>query len=404
MQDMNEPRHHRIDDIEALRAFAVLFTIIGHVRRLLFWGGDVSTYFDGYGAWWAGVDLFFCISGFVIARDLLNRLSHAQTRDAYWRTAIAFWIKRIFRILPTSWLWIAIILVASLIFRNVHTFSPFNVALEEFTAVIVHAQNFHEWACFAHKDLPRCNAAAPWWSLSLEEQFYLVFPVLIFVTRKYLTQILICLVLVQTFIPRHPGDFLFYIRTDAIALGVLLAIFSSSSIYAPLDPIFMRRRVFAFPIISLAMLLIFTLAWRWQTFDAVPYSTGMIAFVSLFLVWIASYNRNYIARANPARALLLWTGSRSFAIYIIHWPMMNFVQTFWRYVEPSGTVFDGRYSFRFLALWIVATIAFAELNFRFVEQPLRRKGREIARRFESDAREARHESRDYEAEGVGSNV
>lgn len=72
---MNKIQASKINDIEALRAIAVLITIADHFGSLFTWGNDTLHKIDIYFGFWTGVDLFFAISGFVIARDLLVRLS-----------------------------------------------------------------------------------------------------------------------------------------------------------------------------------------------------------------------------------------------------------------------------------------------------------------------------------------
>lgn len=95
----------RIDDIEVLRGIAVAITFYAHVGASLFvWGDSTHKFLLQYLDFWAGVDLFFVISGFVIARDLLPRLRTAINTQDFWRITIAFWIRRAFRILPSAWL------------------------------------------------------------------------------------------------------------------------------------------------------------------------------------------------------------------------------------------------------------------------------------------------------------
>ncbi|WP_183716429.1 acyltransferase family protein [Paraburkholderia tropica] len=370
-----------MDDIEVLRAIAVIFTLVGHLVRLIPWSSNPIYATGKYGAWWAGVDLFFCISGFVIARDIIGRLEAARNSRQFWRVTAAFWIKRIFRIWPTSWLWMTVILVASLALRKTDTFAPFPQALLDFTASAIQMQNFHAWICASSGHLMQCDAAAPWWSLSLEEQFYIALPLTTLLLGKRLRYALLAIVAVQFFLPRTPASFLYYIRTDAIALGVLLAMFRTMPFPLKLEPTFMSKKKYAIPVLAVCLLLLFMLANAKTTREVTPSATGLIASISLLLVGTASYNRNYIARTGIAHKALLWVGSRSYAIYLIHWPMMDFTHAFWRYVEPAGTTFGSNYSMRFFLVWIALTAIAAELNYRFIEMPLRHRGKKIAQKI-----------------------
>jgi peptidoglycan/LPS O-acetylase OafA/YrhL len=77
----------RNPEIEVLRGVAVMLVILNHVEVLLPWHHGLG--WDFGGGLWCGVDLFFCISGYVIARSLLPRLRGASG-EAFWREAGAF--------------------------------------------------------------------------------------------------------------------------------------------------------------------------------------------------------------------------------------------------------------------------------------------------------------------------
>ena len=88
----------RIDDIEILRAFAVILVIVEHMHFNLFaWNTPALAGFYRYFGGWTGVDLFFAISGFVIARDLVPRLHAAGGRENYCSITLIFWVRRFWR-------------------------------------------------------------------------------------------------------------------------------------------------------------------------------------------------------------------------------------------------------------------------------------------------------------------
>src|ERR1700733_11104579 len=114
-----------IGDIEVLRAIAVLFVICAHLPYLLFWGPRRLNLIFEYVTLWGGVDLFFAVSGFVIARNLMPKLQQASIDGNVWTVAGGFWIRRAFRILPTAWLWLIFGLIASVSFNRSGVFSTF---------------------------------------------------------------------------------------------------------------------------------------------------------------------------------------------------------------------------------------------------------------------------------------
>jgi len=379
---MNSNSSGRIDDIEALRAVAILITIFGHLQYLFSENAMLHTA-DMYFGLWSGVDLFFAISGFVISRDLLSRLDKAKDSETFWRASFAFWIRRIYRIWPTSWLWITVFAVGALIFREPHYFGYFSRALSDFSAVAMQVANFHFWSCMNSAIPNQCGSANVWWSLSLEEQFYIFLPLAALLFRKKLPYALGAIVLVQIFIPRPIWSLLWSIRTDAICLGVLLAIFSRHPIYQIVEPKFMAKSFYAISVVAILIFLLIDLPSDWAgKINPVPFSTGLVAIVSVALVLIASYNKGYIVRNQYVKAVLMWIGSRSYALYLIHYPAIPMTLIICRYIEPSGTAFEPSDTLRYFVVWLCLLLGLSELNYRFVETPLRRKGRQIALRME----------------------
>lgn len=373
----------RIDDIEALRAVAVLFTIFYHTSALIRWDIPSIDHVRRFLTFWTGVDLFFAISGFVIARDLLDKLDTNGFSERFCRVTLAFWIKRVYRILPTSFLWASITLLASVALRHTDLMHSVQANVADFAAVVAQVYNFHWSLC--HEPY-QCGDMGPWWSLSLEEQFYIVLPVAALVFRKRLPYVLVVIVIAQFFVHRTPATLLMFVRSDALCLGVLLAIFSRHPLYKIVEPTVLKRQRFALPIVALLVFLLAALPEDGpEKLVIVSFSTGLVALTSAALVFIASFNRDYIIRGAFAKAVFVWIGTRSYALYLIHVPAAFATRAFWRFVEPSGTVFGPRYNLRFLLVWAVTTVILVEFNYRFVEQPLRKRGRDVAKRVEIGA-------------------
>src|SRR5271168_83153 len=133
----------RIDDIEVLRGLSVLMILASHLRQSLipwgvpWWDHIIKYYFD----LWPGVDLFFAISGFVIARTLLPSLA-ASPHPA--RTMAAFWVRRFWRLIPSAWTWLGVILIASVVFNRSGAFDAFHTNFESVIAGMLSVANFRE--------------------------------------------------------------------------------------------------------------------------------------------------------------------------------------------------------------------------------------------------------------------
>ncbi len=380
------PDHGRIDDIELLRAVAIIFVLIQHIPGTLFpWlppfgAGLLYTYFGG----WDGVDLFFAISGFVIARSLMPSLAAAENVTAYLNAAVAFWVRRAWRLLPSAWLWLAISLTATVAFNRSGVLGSFRACFEGAVAAILDVANFRMLLVFVNRF--EFGVTDPYWSLSLEEQFYFLFPFLILLSGRRLRLVAGTGVLLQLFIPRIGigagmlASLLNNVRSDAILLGVLIAIWSTHPTYRLFEPVFLKRR----PLVG-AMLfagLVVLLAAAGAVFlHIVPFQTGLVALISALMVLIASYNKNYFWPDGLVKQVMLWFGTRSYAVYLIHFPAYAFTREIWYRLQPPGTVFTDRFALRFGYTAAILLVVLAELNYRLIEVPLRRRGARIAKRI-----------------------
>jgi peptidoglycan/LPS O-acetylase OafA/YrhL len=79
--------------------------------------------------------------------------------------------------------------------------------------------------------------------------------------------------------------------------------------------------------------------------------------------------------------VLLWFGSRSYAIYLIHIPAFLSAREIWFRLQPPGTIFTDRFGIRFTYTAAILLLVSVELSYRFVEVPLRRRGAQIAKRI-----------------------
>lgn len=155
---------HILPEIQALRALAVLLVVVFHLWPERLAGGYV------------GVDVFFVISGFLISSHLMREVQ--RTGGVSLRR---FWARRIARLLPAAFLVLAVTLVLVLVFMPQTTWQQ---AMSEIGASAVYVQNwllaFNATDYFAAEQDP--SAVQHYWSLSVEEQFYLVWPVVVLAT------------------------------------------------------------------------------------------------------------------------------------------------------------------------------------------------------------------------------
>ena len=357
----------------------MLLVVLEHAHgNLIAWPNAAFDTFNRHFNGAAGVDLFFAISGFVIARVLLPRLAACNNHAAFIRTSIAFWIRRAWRILPSAWLWLAIILTATWGFNRSGAFGSFDATAAGSIAAVLQFYNLHFAHCFMSYD---CGANFFYWSLSLEEQFYLVLPLLIFLCRRHprgLVTVLIGLVLLQLLTQRSLLGVTF--RTDALLLGVLIAIAASRNGERRQMPNLLVPPRFIRSPLTLALLAAIAAAAT-SDWTFAPYRFGIVALLSAFLVWLASFDASYLMATSPTKRVLLWIGSRSYAIYLIHVPAFFATRELWFRSAAPGTTFDASWTLPFVLSAVTLIGVLAELNYRLVESPLRQHGTTIAARY-----------------------
>jgi peptidoglycan/LPS O-acetylase OafA/YrhL len=190
----------RIPQLDGLRAVAILAVILNHTLHIPLT--------------WVGVDIFFVLSGFLITGILLERKTGSPTTGGYFHY---FYSRRAFRILPA---YLLTLVVYSIIFTP--------TAFRPWPLFAFFGMNLHEF--FPH---PYVLAPLPLWSLAVEEQFYLVWPVIILlVSEKVLLRLALAAVLLTPLLralctPLFPSMFFIYIltpfRADLLCAGAVLA-------------------------------------------------------------------------------------------------------------------------------------------------------------------------------------
>ena len=212
----NESR--RISGLDGLRGIAVLFVLMEHGAYSLFRLDWPPTPYIGNGA--LGVSIFFVLSGYLIYE--LSAREFEKTGVFNWK---AFYLRRILRIFPCFYAYLIVVLIlAGLglltltrpVFLSVATFSL------NYRHVWDHSTELYNYYVIGH-----------YWTLALEEQFYLTWPLLMFLlARKRLLPLMAAVIILAPFIRTFcyfvtPGSraqigMMFHTGFDSIAMGVLL--------------------------------------------------------------------------------------------------------------------------------------------------------------------------------------
>ena len=154
------------EDINGLRAIAVLAVVFYHAELELFKGG------------WLGVDIFFVISGYLISNIIISELNE---RTFSFKT---FYLRRVRRILPVFYFICILISLISIFSFNYEKLVEFSKSL---LAAISFISNFYfSNLDFYTYDPIKYSFLVHTWSLAIEEQFYLIFPIVLFFIFKKL--------------------------------------------------------------------------------------------------------------------------------------------------------------------------------------------------------------------------
>ncbi|HXA14599.1 MAG TPA: acyltransferase [Opitutaceae bacterium] len=204
---------------------------------------------------------------------------------------------------------------------------------------------------------------------------------LFFVRTRYLIPVLVAAFFAQVFVSRPDGfdpyhtSLLWFVRTDALILGVLIAFWKKHRSYRTGEPCFLRHSFLSLPLVGLCILL---LAMIPASREAAPVSTGLAAIISGLLVLMASYDQNYILQPSRFKTAMVWVGSRSYSIYLIHVTCHSFIMEF----KKSAGIAEGSMASVVLTLACIPIILIvAEANYRFIETRFRRIGRRMADDF-----------------------
>jgi peptidoglycan/LPS O-acetylase OafA/YrhL len=355
----NQPAHGKIQDIECLRAFAILFTLLAHFRFMYDRQPSWVDAMDRNVAFWCGVDLFFVISGFVIAKSLIPQILDPQSSRI--TVLCKFWYKRAFRLLPSAWAWAGIgTIVIALFYREQlyrHSF--------DLVAALLQVYNWHSYACQIGQAKCSYMAVGVYWSLSLEEQFYIVLPIMLALLRGRMKWVTLALFFIG--VPMHTWSPVFanFFRWEAFCVGILLAwLHTNRSAYEKIGDEFFSR------------LGGFRLLLGWMCLITLPVLAGghiigpsypLIALSSGFLVLMASYDRNFLGLPSVVRRLLSYIGGRSYSAYLVHSSIFLVI----RHYMPQ----DDKSPLAHLLIALAATVVvfiISELNYHLIEARFRR--------------------------------
>jgi peptidoglycan/LPS O-acetylase OafA/YrhL len=343
--------------LDGLRALAVIGVFLYHAHAYEVGGDGVLP--GGF----FGVDLFFVLSGYLITSILLIEWEHHRQIDL-----LRFWGRRARRLFPA----VIVVVLAALVLAAIFGRDDLSHTRSDTFSSLFYFNNWHQIVAngsyFNRIGSP--SLLRHFWSLAVEEQFYIVWPLLlvpglIFLGRRWLP-----LAVAAGIAASAAGMWLLYngpdsdpsrvyYGTDTRAFLLLMGI-ELALVWPYLERI--RRSLPVLELLGLAALGL--TVWLFATiedFDPVIYQGGDLAAAFCFAVLIGAvaHPRTMLGKAFGV-APLRWVGERSYGMYLWHWPIIV--------LTPPGGWWTG---WKLVTAQAVLTVAAAALSFRFIEQPIR---------------------------------
>ena len=295
--------------LDGLRGIAILAVIFRHNFDFL--------QATKYG--WIGVDLFFVLSGFLITGILLK----TKTQKNYLAN---FFVRRILRIFPLYYGAIILFFVlaaAAEQLRDQYSFYFVNQGMVWF-----HLQN---WLYITKSAPTHRGMFIHFWSLSLEEQFYLVWPFVMLARKqtRHLARLTIIILLASivfrfvTWASLENGDLNHYLqhmlRINGLCVGSLVAIWRTSSDETAKKKIFQLAAILLF-LHAIAFLLSKLVFKTFPHFSIFGFSSIAVLFGMLLIILIEK--RNKLTKMIFENKPLMGIGKISYGLYVFHWPIL----------------------------------------------------------------------------------
>ena len=319
----------RVASLDGLRAVSILTVIVAHFAT----AGSAPKFFSRYGVF--GVQVFFVISGYIITTLLLREHERFGAIDLK-----AFYLRRFFRIVPAAYCYLAVIF--AFYWR---AFTPVNIL-----SVLTFTSNY---------DLGRPPFVAQLWSLGVEEQFYILWPITLSIFFHQRMRILVWAICVSplfilAFHFLHWNDYrgvAFPTTYDSLALGCLAAVLAPR-----LEFLGSRWFVLSGPL---------ALLFQWPL-----WTTKISGLMHVFLLWPATHvciavfmvhaiqRKYWLLNAKP----VVWIGVLSYSLYLWH----------------DAFIAEPRLVTRFPVFWILGS---ATASYYLIERPflrLRKRKQRVA--------------------------
>lgn len=338
-------------EIDGLRAIAVISVIIYHLNENWLSGGFL------------GVDIFFVISGFLITGIIITEIQQNSF------SLKQFYTRRIKRIYPA---FITVMALVSFIASAIFIYNDFNKLRKTIELAIAFLSNFYLGLTQGYFDLSANeNPVLHIWSLAVEEQYYLIFPlILILAYKKFreikvlfiITLILFFILLATSFVSAnfykevlHQPNiyYLSNLRFPELLVGSLLAIYHNLSASKQASKL----------IAILSTLLLFSCLFLMNNNIAfIPGVTLILPCIFTALI-IHTTSQNNIVKLCLSNKAIVFIGKISYSLYLYHWIFIAFAYYITGSKQIQGIT---------VLIVVILTIIFSITSYYLIEQPIRK--------------------------------
>ena len=350
--------HYYRPDIDGLRAIAVISVVLYHAFPTIIYSGFI------------GVDIFFVISGFLISSIIFKKLHKNNF------SFLDFYSRRIRRIFPS----LLTIMIFCLFFGWLYlTADELKYLSKHLAAGSTFSSNFLLWSESGYFDKEaHLKPLLHLWSLAIEEQFYILYPLILYSLWRFKLSfpIVICLLLVLSFTAN-----IFFINTDKIAVfynpltriwellsGSLLAYLT---VYKTDYKKFLLNKKISinsnfFQLYKLDLFSLLGIIFFIISFIVINPERNFPGYISLLIIlgtcfFVVAGPNAFINKHILSNRLLVFFGLISFPLYLWHWILFTFSRMITG--DSLGTTF--------LIILITLSILLSIITYLFIEKPLR---------------------------------
>ncbi|MDR9855139.1 acyltransferase family protein [Paenibacillus sp. VCA1] len=355
MSDHLSSHKRYMPGLDGLRALALFFVVLYHLNVAWAPGGLL------------GVSIFFVLSGYLITDLLTAEWSRSRSIDLK-----SFWIRRCRRLLPAMFVMMAAIVAWVTLFDR----SLMPVLRGDVVSSLFYINNwysiFHQVSYF-EKFGPQ-SPFGHMWSLAVEEQFYLIWPILLLIGMKRMKKrgpvfllilaltALSALAMLVLYNPDTDPSRVYY-GTDTRAFSLLIG--AALSIVWPSRKMSAKAGIktrLALNLIGVAGLVsVFAMVWKTNEYDPFLYPFGflLLSLLTAMIIASAAHPASFVGKVLGMKPLR-WLGVRTYSIYLWHYPVIMLS------ADPSGDTTVWR-----ALLQSALSVALACLSYKLIEEPIR---------------------------------